>query len=68
MSFPVRYWAAVRRLPRRQAQAIALTYLEGLTLQEIATVLDVSVPTVGTHLQRARRTLAAALNVSEEVI
>lgn len=60
-------WLAVRRLPRRQAQVVALTYLDGLSLQEIAAVLDVSVPTVGTHLQRARKTLAAALDISEEV-
>jgi RNA polymerase sigma-70 factor (ECF subfamily) len=60
-------WVAVRQLPRRQAQAIALTYLDGLSLQETAAVLGISVPTVGTHLQRARKALAASLNVSEEV-
>lgn len=60
-------WLAVRRLPRRQAQVVALTYLDDLSLEEIATVLGVSVPTVGTHLQRARKTLAAALDTSEEV-
>ncbi len=60
-------WDAVRGLPRRQAQAIALTYLEGLSLEEVAAVLGISVPTVGTHLQRARKALAVSLHVSEEV-
>ncbi len=59
-------WRVVRRLPRRQAQVVALTYLEELSHQEIAVVLGISVPTVGTHLQRARRSLAKTLDVSEE--
>ncbi len=60
-----RVWDAVRSLPRRQAQTIALTYLEDMSLQEVADVLEISVPTVGTHLQRARRTLGEML--AEEV-
>lgn len=60
-------WGAVRRLPRRQAQVTALTYLDGLSLQEVADALGISVPTVGTHLQRARKALARSLAVPEEV-
>jgi RNA polymerase sigma-70 factor (ECF subfamily) len=60
-------WDAVRRLPRRQAQVTVLTYLDGLSLQEVADILDVSVPTVSTHLQRARKTLGRALAGPEEV-
>lgn len=54
----VEVWAAVRRLPKRQAQVIALTYLEDLSLQQIGEILECSPFTVKTHLQRARATLA----------
>ncbi len=59
-------WEAVRRLPRRQAQVIALTYLDELSLQEVADVLDIAVPTVGTHLQRGRKALSRTLAITEE--
>ena len=51
-------WASVRRLPRRQAQVIALHYWDGLNVREIAGVLELTEATVKTHLQRARQTLA----------
>ena len=54
-------WAAVRRLPRRQAQVVALHYWHGLGTAEIAAGMDLSEGTVKTHLQRARHSLAAAL-------
>jgi RNA polymerase sigma-70 factor (ECF subfamily) len=60
-------WKAVRKLARRQAQVIALIYLEDLSLQQVAEVLEISVPTVGTHLQRGRRALAELLGPDEEV-
>ena len=60
-------WEAVRRLPHRQAQVIALTYLDDLSLEQVSQVLGVSVPTVGTHLQRGRTALALSLNIPEEV-
>lgn len=59
-------WNAVRRLPNRQAQVVALTYLEGMTLREISEILGISVPTAGTHLQRARATLAKKLSIQRE--
>ncbi|MEZ5175237.1 MAG: SigE family RNA polymerase sigma factor [Acidimicrobiia bacterium] len=54
-------WAAVRSLPKRQAQAIALRYYDGSSIAEIAHMLDCSENTVKTHLQRARRALNQAL-------
>ena len=59
-------WAAVRRLPKRQAQVIALTYLEGHSLSEIGDILECSPFTAKTHLQRGKRALAAALGAEEE--
>lgn len=54
-------WQQVRRLPKRQAQVIALRYYDDLSLAEIAAVLGCSKETVNTHLRRARATLARRL-------
>ena len=54
-------WREVRRLPRRQAQAVALVYLNGLSRREVAGVLGCSEETIKTHLSRAKRTLATRL-------
>ena len=51
-------WSAVRRLPHRQAQVIALRYWDQRTTHEIAEILELSGATVKSHLQRARQTLA----------
>jgi RNA polymerase sigma-70 factor, ECF subfamily len=59
-------WAVVRRLPRRQAQVVALTYLTGLTLAEAAEVMEVGVETAKTHLTRARRSLSRTLAMAAE--
>ena len=59
-----RLWEAVRRLPRRQAQVLALHYWEGLNVAEIGELLEVSTATVKTHLQRGR--LALAKTVAKE--
>lgn len=61
------FWAAVRALPTRQAQAAALRYVYELPVAEIATTLDCSEGTVKQHLSRARRALSAALDVSTDV-
>ena len=55
------FWAAVRTLPRRQAQAVALYYFEDLSVQQTATVLGCTEGTVKAHLAKARRTLARQL-------
>ena len=52
-------WRAVRRLPRRQAQVVALHYLEALAVLEVAAVLQCAEATVRVHLHRARTALAA---------
>lgn len=54
-------WAAVRDLPERQAQCVALHYLEDRDVAEIAEVLDCSAATVRVHLHRGRNALARAL-------
>jgi RNA polymerase sigma-70 factor (ECF subfamily) len=58
-------WRVVRRLPDRQAQVIALFYLEDLPLDDIAAILDLSVETVRTHLRRARKKLSRRLRTEE---
>lgn len=58
-------WRAVRALPRRQAQAIALHYLLDLPLSEIATTLECAEGTVKAHLYAARTALAHRLGERE---
>lgn len=60
------FWAEVRRLPARQAQAVALHYVEDRSVDDIAALLGVSPASVKTHLQRARRALAARFGSMEE--
>lgn len=50
-------WKAVRKLPKRQAQVLALRYVDGNSIGDIATLLGLSENTVKTHLQRGKRTL-----------
>jgi len=54
-------WAAVAKLPKRQAQVTALTYADGLSPAEIADVLACDEATVRTHLRRARIALSQRL-------
>lgn len=61
----VRFWEAVRALPDRQAQVIALTYVEDLDAEAVGTILGISASTVRVHLSRARATLATRLEVDE---
>jgi RNA polymerase sigma-70 factor (ECF subfamily) len=55
------YWATVRELPKRQAQCVALHYLEEHTTAEIADILGVAEATVRVHLHHGRRELALRL-------
>ena len=59
------FWIAVRKLPRRQRECVALHYLDDLSHAEIASTLGIAEPTVRVHLHAARIALAAALG--EEV-
>lgn len=52
---------ALATLPERQAQAVALRHLEGLSNPEIAAVMDIGVEAVESLTARGKRALAAAL-------
>lgn len=56
-----RFWSAVRSLPPRQAQVVALTYVDDLDSEAVGAVLGISPATVRVHLARARATLAQLL-------
>ena len=56
---------ALRALPRRQAQAVALFYVEDLSVQQIAVVLDCAEGTVKAHLARGRQSLAKRLQLDQ---
>lgn len=59
------FWGAVRRLPRRQAQAVALHYHSDLSVADVATAMGCAQGTVKAHLHAARRALAAELSLDE---
>lgn len=59
-------WAEVRRLPRRQAQAVALQHVDGRSVREVARILGCSENTVKTHVLRAKSTLAHRLREVSE--
>ncbi|MEN8235697.1 MAG: SigE family RNA polymerase sigma factor [Actinomycetota bacterium] len=59
-------WCEVRKLPRRQAQCVALYYVLDLTMPEIAETLGCSKATVNTHLRRAKETLVDRLEPGRE--
>jgi RNA polymerase sigma-70 factor, ECF subfamily len=60
------FWSAVRSLPRRQAQSLALHYLEDRPVNEIAEILECSPNTVKVHLHKGRAGLAARLGLDRE--
>jgi RNA polymerase sigma-70 factor, ECF subfamily len=60
------FWSAIRALPRRQAQVVALYYLEDRSVAEIAEILDVTPGTVKRHLHDGRRALARRLGSEGE--
>ncbi len=53
--------SALRRLPARQQEAVALHYLLDLSVEETAAAMDVAQGTVKSHLSRARKALGEAL-------
>jgi RNA polymerase sigma factor (sigma-70 family) len=55
-------WSAVRNLPRRQAQVVALFYFYDLTVADVAMTLELSEGSVKTHLSRGRQALGARLH------
>jgi len=54
-------WAAVRSLPARQAQTVALYYWEDRSMAQIAEILGCTTETVKTHLKRGRAALGKSL-------
>ena len=56
---------AIRTLPPEQQAAIALFYLEDMSVAEVAVALDVPAGTVKTRLMHARRKLRGALEGEE---
>lgn len=58
-------WRAVRDLPQRQAQTVALHYLEDRSVADIATVLGIAESTVKVHLHRGRLALARSLHTQD---
>lgn len=53
--------SAVEELPERSKQVFELSRQHGLTYREIASVLDISVKTVETHMRRAFKSLREQL-------
>ena len=60
-----RFWDEVRALPKRQAQVVALTYVDDLDADGVAAVLGIASSTVRVHLARAQATLAQRLGAEE---
>lgn len=60
------FWQAVRRLPARQAQVIALFYFDDMSVNDIARVLEMSEGSVKTHLSRGREAVAKQLQLEED--
>ena len=60
------FWDAVRKLPKRQAQALALFYLEDRSVAEVAEILDCAEATAKVHLHKGRKNLAQRLGLKEE--
>lgn len=58
-------WAMVRSLPKRQAQVLALAFLEDRTVAEIASVIGCGQETVRTHLRRGRQAMADRLREAD---
>ena len=61
-----RFWAAVRRLPPRQAHAIALRYADDRSVAQIAEVMGCAEGTVKAHLSQGRAALTRLLGLSVE--
>jgi len=60
------FWKAVRALPRRQAQVIALHYLEDRPVADIAVTLGCAEATVKVHLHKGRAGLSRRLGLTSE--
>lgn len=59
---------ALATLPERQAQAVALRHLEGLTNPEIAEIMDITVTSVESLTARGKRALAVVLSSQKDAL
>jgi RNA polymerase sigma-70 factor, ECF subfamily len=59
-------WSELRKLPARQAQALALFYVEDRPVADIAALLECPVGTVKALMHRGRAALARALGTDDE--
>lgn len=59
-------WQAMRELSPRQAEVLALFYVEDQPLSAVAEILQLGEETVKTHLKRGRAALAAKLGEEGE--
>jgi RNA polymerase sigma-70 factor (ECF subfamily) len=59
-------WRAVRALPHRQAQVVALYYVDDQPVVEIAAILGCAEGTVKAQLHKARQSLARELAPTTE--
>jgi RNA polymerase sigma-70 factor (ECF subfamily) len=59
---PVDYEALLQQLPARQAQVLLLAFYHNMTLEAIATVMDISLGTVRTHYDRGKKQLKELLS------
>ena len=59
-------WRAIRALPRQQAQALAMYYLLGCSVGEIAMVLDRSERSVKAYLHDGRDAVGRRLGLDVE--
>jgi RNA polymerase sigma-70 factor (ECF subfamily) len=59
------FWRAVRSLPRRQAEVVALHYGNDMAVRDVAAVLGIAESTVKTSLQKGRATLAKRFDPDE---
>ena len=60
------FWAAVRSLPERQAQIVALHYHDDRPVDDIADLLGISAGSVKTQLHRARKSLVTRFDLEDE--
>ena len=60
------FWSAVRGLPRRQAQILALYYAEDRPVPDVAEILGLAEGTVRAHLHQGRQALRARLKLDDE--
>lgn len=61
----VDFWRHVRALPRRQAEVVALHYLEDMSVRDIASTLGIAESSVKNSLAQGRTKLAESIATEE---